>query len=301
MSTETKKNIIVVVGPTASGKSDIAVALAKKFNGEVISADSRQVYKGMNLGTGKITKSEMKGVPHYILDIISPTRTYSAERFQKDGRKAIEHIEKKKKLPIVCGGTSFYIDSLIYGREFPRVKPDKKFRKEIEKISTQELLKQLQKLDARRAKEMDKNNRHRIIRALEIVRTLGKVPRIQEHPLKRNIIWIGISKSPEILKERIHIRLIKRLKKGMMREIQHLHNSGVSWKKLESFGLEYTFGALFLQKKITREEMIQMLEREINQYVKRQYTWLKKNTHIHWCTTEAEALHIAHNLIQTEE
>ncbi len=164
-----KPKIIVIPGPTASGKSNLAVKLAKKFNGEIISADSRQVYKGLDIGSGKITKKEMRGVPHYLLDVASPKRTFTVSQYQKLAKKALEKILAKNKLPIVCGGTGFYIDALIYNYNLPAIPPQPKLRKQLEQKSTEELFEQLKKIDLKRAENIDKNNRRRIIRALEII------------------------------------------------------------------------------------------------------------------------------------
>lgn len=275
------KKIIVICGPTATGKSDYAVSLAKKIGGEVISADSRQVYKGLNLGTGKITKKEMKGVPHHLLDIASPKSIFSVERFQKLGKKAITDILKRGKTPIICGGTGFYIDALVYHIDFPTVPPNKKLRKELETKSAEELLSLLKKKDPERAETIDIKNKVRLIRALEIIESIGKVPEIKkESPYE--VEWIGLDFPDEILKERIHKRLIARIKKGMIREATQLQNEGLSWKRMRELGLEYRFLAEYLTDNITKEEMTSQLESAIWQYVKRQRTWFKRNKKILW-------------------
>lgn len=282
------RKLIVVLGPTASGKSVLAVALAKKNDGEVISADSRQIYRGMNLGSGKITKREMKGIPHHLLDIVSPKTSFSAGAYQKKARKAIETIWKKGKTPILCGGTGFYIDSAVLGAQFPEVPQNKILRKKLEKLSTENLFEQLKKLDPQRAKTIDSRNPHRLIRAIEIAETLGAVPPISLSPLKAEIFWFGISPPLEELKEKIRVRLIKRICAGMLKEIERLHAEGISWKRLESFGLEYKWGAQFLQKKITKTEFFEGLYADIVKYAKRQMTWFKKNKEIKWLKNEKE-------------
>jgi len=278
----TKPKIIVVLGPTATGKSDVAVQLAKAFNGEIISADSRQVYKGMDLGSGKITKKEMAGIPHYLLDIIKPQTYFSVAKYKKLADKAIEEIIKRNKTPIICGGTGFYIDSIVKNITFPEVLPNQKLRKELGKKSVEKLFDMLKKLDPKRAKAIDKNNPVRLIRAIEIAKELGYVPEVEEMPQKYDFIFIGLDLPDRVLKERINIRLIKRIKAGMIKEIENLHKDGVSWKRLESFGLEYRQTALFLQNKINLEKMIENLNREIWNFVKRQRTWFKTNKKIVW-------------------
>jgi len=291
-----KKKLLVILGPTASGKSDLAIKIAKKFNGEVISADSRQVYKGMDLGTGKVEKDQQKSkfyysenIRHHLLDIIKPTQYFSVYNYQKLALKAIKDILKRKKLPILCGGTGFYISSVIENWQFTKIKPDWKLRKSLEQLSNEELLKQLEKIDPERAKEIDPKNKRRIIRALEIAFKLGKVPKLIKKPLKMDILILGIKKEKEELKELIKKRLEKRLEKGMIEEVKRLKKEGVPSSKLESFGLEYRWINRFLEKKISYEEMIKSLYKEILKYAKRQMTWFKKMKNVFWIKTEKEA------------
>jgi tRNA dimethylallyltransferase len=281
-----KPKIIVILGPTSSGKSDVAVSIAKKINGEIISADSRQVYKGMDLGTGKITKKEMLSIPHYLLDVANPKTIFSVEKYKKLAEKKIEEILNKNKTPIICGGTGFYIDSIVKNILLPQVKPNKKLRKELENKSAEQLFKTLQKLSPSRSQNIDSKNKVRLIRAIEIAKALGNVPEVKELPSKYEFILIGIDLPDETLKERIKIRLQKRLKAGMLKEVQNLNKDGVSWKRLESFGLEYRNCALFLQNKINKEKMVQNIEKESFQYVKRQRTWFKRNRDIFWINTK---------------
>ncbi len=291
-----KPKILVILGPTATGKSDVAVQLAKTFNGEIISADSRQVYKGMDLGSGKVSRDSFppksyqlkaksyfySGVPHHLLDIVKPQTYFSVAKYKELTEKVIEEIIKKNKTPIICGGTGFYIDSIVKNITFPEVLPNQKLRKQLEKKSVKKLFDILKKLDPKRAKNIDKNNPARLIRAIEIAKELGFVPDIKELPQKYDFIFIGLDLPDQVLKERINIRLIKRIKAGMIKEIKNLHKNGVSWKRLESFGLEYRQTALFLQNKIIEEKMKENLNREIWNFVKRQRTWFKTNKKIIW-------------------
>ena len=280
-SEKSKPKILVVLGPTATGKSDLAVKLALKYNGEIISADSRQVYKGMDLGTGKITKEEMCGVPHFLLDVASPRKQFSVNEFQKLAEKKIREIIKRGHLPIICGGTGFYIDTLVRGLHFPEVNTNKKLRLILEKQTAEKLFTTLKNIDPARARNIDPHNKVRLVRAIEIAKSLGSVPKIQSDNLY-SPIYIGLDLTDSALRERISIRLKRRMKAGMLKEIQKLHKNNVSWKRLEKFGLEYRNCALFLQGKITRDEMIQNLESEIWQYAKRQRTWFKRNKDIKW-------------------
>lgn len=276
-----KPKLIVICGPTATGKSDYAVTLAKKINGEIISADSRQVYKGLDIGAGKITKKEMRGTPHHLLDVVSPKKVFSVEQFQKLGKRAISDILKREKTPIICGGTGFYIDALVYESTFPSVPPNKKLRAQLEKESTEVLFALLQEKDPERAESIDSKNKVRLIRALEIVEAIGKVPTTKkESPY--DIKWIGLDFPDDTLKERIHIRLLKRLKGGMIKEVENLHTQGLSWKRMRELGLEYRYLADYLTGKYTKEEMTSQLESAIWQYAKRQRTWFKRNKEIGW-------------------
>jgi len=277
--------ILVILGPTASGKSDLAVGLARKFNGEVISADSRQVYKGLNIGTGKITKREMCGIRHHLLDVVSPKTTFTVARFKKKAEKAIVDIAERGKLPIICGGTGFYIQALADNISIPEVKPDKKLRVKLAKKSTTELFKILKKLDSRRAREIDSKNPHRLVRAIEIATHIGKVPRLKTSN-KYEVLQIGIKTDDKILKEKIYNRLLARIKIGMVAEARRLHEKGLSWKRMESLGLEYKYLAKYLKKEISKDEMIEQLNREIRKYAKRQMTWLKRDETIEWFTPD---------------
>jgi len=284
----TKPKIIIIAGPTASGKSDLSVTLARQFGGEIISADSRQVYRGMDLGSGKITKKEMLGVPHYLLDIADPQKDYSVAQYQTAGHKAIADILTRHKLPIIVGGTGFYIQSLVDNLSLPVVPPNKSLRKKLETKSPAELLKILTRLDKNRAKEIDGKNPRRIVRAIEIATFLGEVPALKKEQ-KYDALQIGILMDFDLLKERIAKRLTKRLKQGMVAEVKKLHEQGLSWKKLESFGLEYRYLAQFLQKKITRAEMGEKIIADSLHYAKRQMTWFKKDKRIVWVKNGKEA------------
>ena len=285
----TKQKIIVVLGPTATGKSDFAVeialqlrsGLAPKMEAEIISADSRQVYIGLDIGSGKISKKEMKGVPHHLLDVVNPKKVFSVAEYKKLADKKIEEIISRGKIPIIVGGTGFYIDSVINGSQVPEVKPNKKLRTELSKLSTENLFKRLQKLDPRRAKEIDAKNPVRLIRAIEIAQTLGSVPKMKINPKYETII-VGLDFPDDELKERIEKRLISRFKNGMLDEAKKLHSQGLSFKRMEELGLEYRYMAKFLHGKITEKEMSEKLLSEIWKYAKRQRTWFKRNKNIIW-------------------
>lgn len=279
-----KQKIIVIVGPTASGKSALAVKLARKIGGEVISADSRQVYKGLNIGTGKITKKEMRGIPHHLLDVISPKKIFTAQDFVERGRAAIDAILKRGKVPIICGGTGFYIDVLLGRITLPNVPPNPKLRQQLAKKSTSQLFTMLKKLDPRRAKNIDANNPVRLVRAIEIALKLGKVPLISRLHLDMlyDAEWVGIKPSDRLLRANIHRRLLQRMKQGMIAEARTLHKQGLSYKRMHELGLEYRYLALLLQNKIMKKEMPTQLENGIWDYARRQMRYWKRNKEIVW-------------------
>jgi tRNA dimethylallyltransferase len=293
-----RKKIITVLGPTASGKSDLAVFLAKKLEGEVVSVDSRQVYQGLDIGSGKITKKEMMAIPHHCLDIASPKRKYTVAQYQKKAGKSIEQILKRNKVPILCGGTAFYIKTLVQGLKLPEVSPDWKLRKTLEKKTPQELYLMLKKKDPERARSIEKDNPRRLIRALEILlKTKKPVSSLKSEP-QYSSLFLGVTKTEKKLKKRIEKRLKERLRKGMKNEVQKLKESGLSWKRLESFGLEYQWMARYLQGKTTKQEMQENLLRDIIKFSRKQKSWWKDDKNIHWVKNKKQALSLAQKFLK---
>lgn len=281
-----KQKLILILGQTASGKSSLAVELARKFEGEIISADSRQVYIGLNIGTGKITDTEMRGVPHHILDVISPKKVFTVAEFKMLAEEKIDEIVSRGKVPILCGGTGFYIQAIVDNFDLPKVAPNFILRKKLARLKTEKLFETLKKLDARRASDIDSQNRPRLIRAIEIAKVLGKVPTLGRKKSKYDILQIGIKTEEEKLQKKIRDRLLARLKKGMVTEARLLRARGLSWKRMHELGLEYRYLALYLQKKITYKEMLHDLANEIVKYSKRQMTWFKRDKKILWFSLE---------------
>lgn len=277
-----KPKILVILGPTAVGKSDLAVEIARQYNGEVISADSRQVYTGLDIGTGKITKKEMRSVPHHLLDVMNPKKVFSVELWKQHTEKAIEDILSRGKLPIICGGTGFYIQSIVDNITLPDVPANPNLRKELSLKSTDELFLMLKKLDPKRAKNIDSKNPVRLIRAIEIATTLGSVPKAKKVKSQYEFIQIGLTLPSEILHERIHTRMLSRMKKGMIAEAKKLHTGGLSYKRMEALGLEYRYLALYLQKKISKKELMEQIELGNIQYARRQMQWFKRDAKIKW-------------------
>jgi len=330
--------LIVILGPTASGKTGLSIKLAKKFNGEIISADSRQVYKGLDIGTGKIEKDRPNNkqiktnnkrifvkdlvlfgknssayiaeeIPHHLLDIASPKRRFTVAQFQKIAFKKIKEIQGRSKLPFLVGGTGFYIKSIVDEILLPEVKPNWKLRKKLERKNTDELFLMLKKLDAKRAETIDSKNPRRLIRAIEIVRankktiltTLWTNSHKLAHSFKFDSLQIGIKKSPDELKNLIKKRLEKRLRQGMTYEVKNLNREGLSWKRLEELGLEYRYVAQYLQGKLTYKQMVEILEKEIWHFVKRQMTWFKKDKRIYWVKSQKEAENLIVKFLNSRE
>ncbi|MCH8050272.1 tRNA (adenosine(37)-N6)-dimethylallyltransferase MiaA [Patescibacteria group bacterium] len=277
-----KQKILVVVGPTASGKTRLSISLAKKFNGEIISADSRQVYKGLNIGTEKASNKEMQGIPHHLIDVCDPSDTFTVRDFKKHAKDAIREIASHSKLPIVTGGSGFYIDALLYKIDFPEVLPNKSLRKELEHKSKDELFTVLEEKDPERAKTIDPHNKRRLIRALEIIEKLGSVPEIGVREGVYDTLIIGIKTSDHKLKEKIEERFGETMEKGLINEIMLLRNNGISDERINEFGLEYRVGLEFLNDDISEVDMRERIIGELWKYVKRQKTWFKRNKDILW-------------------
>lgn len=277
-----KGKIIIILGSTASGKTSLSVELAKKFDGEIVSADSRQVYAGLDLGTGKVTKKEMRGVPHHLLDVASPKKVFTAADYARLAQAAIDGILSRGKLPIVVGGTGFYIDALASGIVLPDVPPNEALRKRLSKKNVAQLMAELEKIDPERAASIQRSNPVRIVRAIEIAKALGSVPKLAHAEPRYEALKIGLDMKDEVLKERIALRLKERLQKGMLREASKLHEKGLSWRRMRELGLEYRHMADHLTGKISRTAFESVLAGKIWQYVKRQRTWFRRDSSVVW-------------------
>ncbi|MDP3988945.1 MAG: tRNA (adenosine(37)-N6)-dimethylallyltransferase MiaA [bacterium] len=274
------QKIVAIVGPTCSGKTSLGISASQAFNGEVLSADSRQVYTGLNIGSGKVTQHEMQGVPHHLLDVADPKEQYSVARFRNDALKAIADIHARNKLPILVGGTGQYIDAVLYTQTIPEVPPNEELRKRYETYDTPSLFKLIETKDPRRAQTIERNNRRRLVRALEIIEAVGVVPE-QQPALPRfdhTIILLVIAK--EELASKIHERLIARLSEGMIEESQHLHQNGLPWERFEELGLEYRYIKRHVTGELSYNEMVAQLEKQIVEYARRQRTWWRNRNDI---------------------
>jgi tRNA dimethylallyltransferase len=292
------KKVIFITGATASGKSEIAIWLALKINGEIINADSRQVYKYLNIGSGKISEKERKIVKHHLLDIAHPKRSYSLGKWLKDVDEVIKKIYRKNKIPIICGGTILYLKALKEGWVLPNVKPNYKLRKELEKFSTNELYEILLKLDPERAKTIQKENKRRLIRAIEIATFLGKVPSLKKEP-KYEILVVAPYVDFRRLERKIYKRLIKRVK-GIIQEIKKLRKLGLSLERIISFGLEYRWFGKYVKGKIDLKTAIEKCYKDIRRFAKKQINELKKLNYVYWFKNKKELLKIVKNFLKNE-
>ncbi len=291
--------IIVVLGPTASGKTTLGVDLALQFNGEIISADSRQVYKDMDIGTGK-DLDEYGNVSYHLLDVVSPNTKFHLAKYQKLAFKAIDDILKRGKIPIIVGGSGLYLQAVVDNYNLSRTKPDGKLRNKLEKKTVEELFAELKKINSKFANKLnnsEKNNKRRLIRYIEIIQDKGARPLMRGRTPKPEyeFLLLGLTWSKEILRERIYKRLVKRLEKeNMVKEIRDLHEKKkVSWKRLESFGLEYRFVSRYLRNKLKYDEMVEKLNIAIRQFSKKQMSWFKRwekqDRKIYWIKDKKEA------------
>lgn len=285
-----KPKVIVICGPTASGKTALSIELAKRINGEVVSADSMQIYKDMDIGSAKVTKEEMQGIKHYLVDCVSPDERYSVANYKLDAKKAIEEILKKGKTPIVVGGTGLYIDALIYEIEYQDIKINESYRKELESIKQNQGLEVLYeralKIDPEAMKKISPNDSKRIMRVLEIYEATGKnkteqeaESRLKEIPYNYKVFAITMDR--EKLYERINKRVDIMIENGLIEEVKEL------LKKYKEFptamqALGYKEVKEYLDGELTKQEMIDKIKQESRRYAKRQLTWFRKNKQTIW-------------------
>ena len=285
-----KPKVIVLCGPTASGKTALSIELAKKIDGEIISADSMQIYADMNIGTAKPTDKEMQGICHYLIGHVSPQERYSVADFKRDAKEAIKSVLEKGKVPIVVGGTGLYVDSLIYGIEYPEITFDEKYRKELEQEAEEKgletLYKRAMEIDEEAARKISPNDKKRVLRILEIYHATGKTKTQQEkesrkEPVEYDYFVYAINWDRQVLYERINKRVDIMIEQGLIEEVKELR------KKYNKFptamqGLGYKEVVEYLEGKLTKEEMIEKIKMETRRYAKRQLTWFRKNKQTVW-------------------
>lgn len=287
---EMKEKVIVICGPTASGKTALSIELAKKINGEIISADSMQIYKEMDIGTAKPTKEEMQGIQHYLLDYVSPEERYSVAQYKQDAKNAIKEILAKGKTPIIVGGTGLYIDSLIYEIEYKDIKLDEDYRKQLEKIVEEQGLEKLYnkalEIDSIAMEKISKNDKKRIMRILEIYKATGKTKTEQEiesrkKPIEYDYKVFALNWDREILYERINKRVDIMIEQGLIDEVKKIIDK---YKKIPTAmqGLGYKEVVDYINSIYTKEEVIEKIKMETRRYAKRQLTWFRKNKQTIW-------------------
>ena len=281
-----KPKVVAVVGTNASGKSALGIRLAKQFEGEIISADSRQVFRGLDLGSGKVTTEEMQGVPHYLIDVREPGEFFSMADFQKMSYEKIEEIRARKHLPMIVGGTGLYVDSVLDGYLLSDQEPDLAYRAELEKLTTPALYAKLVTLvpDV----NVEKNNRNRVMRMLERIHDGDNA--VPSKQARYDSLRLGVSWERDVLAKRIDERIRMRLEQGMIEEVQELLDSGVSRDFLLGLGLEYRYITQYLIGEIPdRDDMLAQLAHAIKKFAKRQMTWFRRNPDIIWLDMQGDA------------
>ena len=291
-----KSGLSVVLGPTATGKTQLAVQLAHKLGGEIISADSRQVYRGMDIGTGKdLNEYNCKGIsiPYHLIDIVAPIEEYNVAQFQRDFQRVYSDITKRKKLPILCGGTGFYIKAVLMDFQLPKTEPDKQLRQRLEKWGLEDLINELETISPGASANAPVDTKRRVIRAIEVAKSRGKGVQRKEagkrNPENSNLqdaTVIGIEYPREVIRQRITKRLYSRLNSGMIEEVEALLIGGVTHHRLDTLGLEYRFISRFLKGDYSKEEMTGLLNTAIHQFAKKQMTFFRNMENngikIHW-------------------
>jgi tRNA dimethylallyltransferase len=282
--------VIAIVGPTSSGKSRLGLELAKRFDGEIVSADSRQIYRGLDIGTAKPSAKDQAAVPHHLIDIRDPAQDYSAAEFRYDATQAIDDIFGRGQLPIIVGGTGLYVRALLENLRIPEVPPNPALRAKLTKLSTSQLAEQLQQADANAAARIDLRNPRRIIRALEI-REAGLNPAAGRSvgPRPYDTLKLGLNPDPETLKTQIERNVRERFANGLVKEVRGLLAGGADPKVLATRVIAYGPTIALINKKATQAEAIEQTIRLEYQYGKRQRTWFKTDSQITWLTDPAEA------------
>ncbi len=277
------KKVLVLVGPTAIGKTSLSIKLAKMFDGEIISGDSIQVYRGLDIGSGKVTRDEMNNVPHYGIDILNPNEAYNAFEFQKMGRKYIDDISLENRLPIICGGTGLYIKALVYDYEF--AKHDAIDISKYEDMTNEEMYEELKKLDEKALNTIHVNNRQRLIRALALAHNktpISETKKDKEHQLIYDTLFIGLTSDRENVYNRINMRVDQMFENGLEEEIKNLRMNGIDYDNHAMQGIGYKEFKDYEDGLINLEEVKELIKRNSRRFAKRQYTWFNNQVPIKW-------------------
>jgi tRNA dimethylallyltransferase len=286
---DSNQKLLVIIGPTAVGKTNLSIEMAKRYDGEIISGDSMQIYRGMDIGTAKITEEEMQGIPHHLIDIKEPEESFSVAEFQLLVRAKINEIAKRGKLPIIVGGTGLYIQSVIYDYQFSDVPGDEAFRLELEErakqIGNEALYKELQAVDPESAAQIHPNNVRRVIRALEIFHLTGKTmqdfQRKQQPDLLYETALVGLSMEREKLYDRINQRVDIMVEQGLLEEVKSLYNQGLrNCQSIQAIGYKEIYD--YLDGSVPWEEAVEQLKQNSRRYAKRQLTWFRNKMDVQW-------------------
>lgn len=287
-----KPPLVVVVGPTASGKTSLSIELAEEFHGEIVSADSRQVYRGMDIGTAKAMPEELARVPHHLIDIAKPADTLTLAEYKERADRAIQHIQDRGLLPFLVGGTGLYVRAVVDNLEIPSVPPRPELRKELEKLDTASLAKRLKRTDPDAYESIDRKNPRRLIRAIEVSESEDasfEDLKGAAEP-KYDALLVGLKTDPGTLEIRIRRRLDEWLERGLLDEIRRLHDEErVPWERLDEFGLHYRAFAGHLHGDVGFDKAKERATKELIKYAKRQRTWFKRDKRIHWVSDEDHA------------
>ncbi|WP_210363916.1 tRNA (adenosine(37)-N6)-dimethylallyltransferase MiaA [Bacillus sp. REN3] len=286
---EKKQKLIVLIGPTAVGKTSLSIELAKRFNAEIISGDSMQIYKGMDIGTAKITQEEMEGIPHHLLDIKEPEESFSTAEFQELVRAKIEEISTRGRLPMIVGGTGLYIQSAIYDYHFTDSPSDQSFREALERQADEDgpeaLHQTLKEADPESAARIHPNNIRRVIRALEVIHCTGKtaseVQGDQSPELLYNTALVGLTMDRELLYERINLRVDRMVEQGLLQEVKHLYDKGLrDCQSIQAIGYKELYD--YFDGNVTLQQAIENLKQNSRRYAKRQLTWFRNKMKVEW-------------------
>ena len=284
-----KEKVVVLIGPTAVGKTNLSIELAKRFNGEIISGDSMQIYKGMDIATAKITTEEMQGVPHHLIDIVEPDESFSVAQFQELVREKITEITARGRLPIIVGGTGLYIQSVLYDYQFQETASDTDFRSELEiladKEGTEIIHSMLNKVDPEAAENIHHNNVRRVIRALEVHHVTGKKMSDLQKEQKSELLYdakvIGLTMDRELLYQRINLRVDQMVNQGLLDEVAHFYNKGLrNCQSIQAIGYKELFH--YMDGNQSLEDSIEELKQNSRRYAKRQLTWFRNKMSVKW-------------------
>ncbi|MBU1083090.1 tRNA (adenosine(37)-N6)-dimethylallyltransferase MiaA [Patescibacteria group bacterium] len=299
---KTKPKVIVIVGPTSSGKTELSLKLAKKFNGVIISADSRQIYKEMDIATAKTTRDQQQGIPHYMIDIIQPNEEFSLMFYQNTVYNLLNKItksnlrNKQATIPFIVGGTGLYVQAIVEGYKIPHAEPNQQLREKLNNLSLEKLIIKLKKFDPKTT--VDLKNKRRVIRAIEILSTLGSTSKIKRQAPAFDFLQIGIKLPRETLYQRIEKKVEEMYKHGLVKETKKLLSAGYDFSEPAFSALGYKHIRDYIKNKITLKAALELMKKDTKHFAKRQLTWFKKNKKIHWIESYPEAESLIQNFLK---